>query len=216
MSRLITGHTCNTAPALVEVPPYLYKHLIQNSHRTKFRDTIQAADTCQYSWTLKETMSQHSEHDSEIAESSQLQTMEYHSKADEPIALTIEDDNESDHETTDSELENVFNGIHYPAPCQWEHTYLWLHSFWDPDKAWEYINRRFNPQMTRESLLQFPNLASDFIYNNTYVDTAHYISLQCDIQKSIWDCNAFVQKWLELRAHYTLPESLNPFIIANF
>ena len=54
--------------------------------------------------------------------------MEYHSD-DAPIALTIEEDNESDHETMDSESENMFDGIHYPAPHQWEHTYLHLHSF---------------------------------------------------------------------------------------
>ena len=79
-------------------------------------------------------MSQHSEQDSEIAESSHPQSIEIHSD-DAPIALTIEEDNESDHETMDSESENVFDGIHYPAPHQWEHMYLRLHSFQDPDKA---------------------------------------------------------------------------------
>ena len=73
-------------------------------------------------------MSQHSEQDSEIAESSHTQSMEYISD-DTPIASTIEEDDESDHETTDSELENVFDGIHYPAPHQWEHAYLHLCSF---------------------------------------------------------------------------------------
>ena len=63
-------------------------------------------------------MSQHLEHNFEIAESSHLQTTEHDSKADEPIAMTIEEDNESDHETMDSESENVFDGIHYPAPHQ--------------------------------------------------------------------------------------------------
>ena len=79
-------------------------------------------------------MSQHSEHDSEIAESSHSGSMEYHSD-DPPIASTIVEDNESDHETMSSESENVFDGIHYPAPHQWEHAYLCLHSFQDPDKA---------------------------------------------------------------------------------
>ena len=69
-------------------------------------------------------MSQHLENNSEIAESSHMQTTEYHSKADKPIALTIEEDNELDHETTDSKLEDMFDGIHYPTPHQWEHTYL--------------------------------------------------------------------------------------------
>ena len=130
-------------------------------------------------------MSQHSEHDSEIAETSHMQTSEHDSEADEPIAETIEEDNELDHETTDSELENMFDGIHYPAPHQWEHAYLCLHSFGDPDKAQEYINRRFNPQMISKSLSQFPNLVSNFIYSNTYMDTDHFIVLQCFIQKSI-------------------------------
>ena len=80
-------------------------------------------------------MSQHLEHISEIAESSLSQIMEYYSGTDEPIALTIEEDNESDHETTDSESEDVFDGIYYPAPCQWEHSYLQFHNFQDPDKA---------------------------------------------------------------------------------
>ena len=79
-------------------------------------------------------MSQHLECDSEIAESSHTRSMEYNSD-DAPIASTIVEDNESDHETTDSESENMFDGIHYPAPHQWEHTYLHLHSFRDPDKA---------------------------------------------------------------------------------
>ena len=158
-------------------------------------------------------MSQHSEQHSKIAESSHMQTTEYHSKADEPIAMTIEEDNESDHETTDSELENVFDGIHYPAPHQWEHTYLWLHNFWDPDEAQDYINRRFNWQSTRESLFAFPNLATNFIYSNTYINAGQYDSLQCYIQKSIRDHNAFVQKRLEFRACYSPTESLNHFIV---
>ena len=99
-----------------------------------------------------------------------MESMEYHSE-DPPIASTIEEDNESDHETVDSKSENMFDGIHYPAPHQWEHAYLHHHSFQDPDMAREYINKRFNPQMIRESLHKFPNLASDFIYSNTYVDT---------------------------------------------
>ena len=52
----------------------------------------------------EQAMSQHSEHVSKIAESSHSQTTEYHSEADEPIALTIEEDNESVHETTDSDV----------------------------------------------------------------------------------------------------------------
>ena len=183
---------------------------------TVLSPTVQAADTCQRSWTLKEAMSQHSEHDSEIAESSHPQSLEHDSENDTPIAMTIEGDNELDHETMDSKSENMFDGIHYPAPHQWEHTYLHLHLFWDPDKAREYINRRFNPQAINKSLSQFPNLASNFIYYNTYVNTDRYIVLQCFIQKSIWDYNAFVQKWLELRAHLLPSESLNPFIVANF
>ena len=74
-------------------------------------------------------MSQHLEHDSEIAESSQSQILEHDSNINEPIAKTIEEDNELDHKTMNSELENVFNGIHYPAPHQWDHTYLHLCSF---------------------------------------------------------------------------------------
>ena len=74
-------------------------------------------------------MSQHLEHDSKIAESSHLQMLDCYTNTNEPIATTIEEDNESDHKTMDSKLENVFDGIHYPAPHQWEHTYLCLHSF---------------------------------------------------------------------------------------
>ena len=144
-----------------------------------------------------------------------MQSTEYHSD-DAPIASTIEEDNELDHETMDSKSENVFDGIHYPAPHQWEHAYLHLRSFWDPDKAREYINRRFNPRMISKSLSRFPNLVSNFIYSNTYVNTDWFIILQRYIQKSIWDHNAFVQKWLELRARLLLTESLNPFIVANF
>ena len=69
-------------------------------------------------------MSQHSEQDFEIAESSHMESTDYHSN-DPPIASTIEEDDELDHETT----ENIFDGIHYPAPHQWEHAYLCLHSF---------------------------------------------------------------------------------------
>ena len=160
-------------------------------------------------------MSEHSEYNSEIAESSHTQTTEYHSKADEPIAPTIEEDNVSDHETTDSKSEDIFDGIHYPAPHQWETTYLQLCNFQDPDKAQDYINRRFNLQAISTSLSQFPNLVSNFIYSNTYVNTDCYVLLQCYIQKSIRDHNAFVQKQLEFRTHYTPSESLNPFIVAT-
>ena len=74
-------------------------------------------------------MSQHPEHDSEIAESSHLQSLKQDSEHNAPITKTIEEDNESDHETAASELENVFDGIHYPAPHHWEHAYLCLHNF---------------------------------------------------------------------------------------
>ena len=160
-------------------------------------------------------MSQHSEHDSKIAELSHLQSSEHDSEHDTPIAETIEEDNESDHETMDSESENVFDGIHDPAPHQWEHTYLCLCNFWDPDEAWEYIYRRFNPQTIRKSLSQFPNYVSDFIYSNTYINTDWYIISPCYIQWSILQRNAFVQRWLELMACLIPPESINPFIVAN-
>ena len=130
--------------------------------------------------------------------------LEHDSDEDEPIAETIEEDNESDHETMDSKVENVFDGIHYPVPHQWEYACLCLHQFQEPDKAREYINRRFNPQIINKSLSKFPNIASNFIYLNTYVDTDQFIVLQHYIQKSIQDCNAFVQKQLELRAHLLL------------
>ena len=48
--------------------------------QNKTQGTMQAANTCQHSWTLKEAMSHHTEHDSESDELSQ-QDMEYHSKS---------------------------------------------------------------------------------------------------------------------------------------
>ena len=80
-------------------------------------------------------MSQHLEHDSEIAESSHSQMLELFTNADKPIVTAIEEDNELDHETMDSKLEDMFNGIHYPASYQWEHAYLQLCNFRDPDKV---------------------------------------------------------------------------------
>ena len=91
--------------------------------------------------------------------------------------------------------------------------YLHKWHFGDPEKALKYITKHFDLDMIHRSVKQFPDLSHDFIYSNTFVDPDHFILLQCDINKSIREHNAYLQKWLELHDRYIASDNINPLII---
>ena len=146
------------------------------------------------------------EQDFENAESSQNST-EYHSNMD---------GSESEEASTTSD-DDVFTSIQYPSPppaknfpLHFPKPYLRDWDFRDSDQALKYIKRYFNHKMIHKSLKVFPNLAKDFIYANTYMDSYHFNSLQCYINKSIQDWDA---AWLELHMRYNSTSAPNPYIV---
>ena len=121
-------------------------------------------------------------------------------------------DSDSEEGSTTSE-EDTFLSIRYPSPPYFPKPYLHNQDFRSPDKALKYIMKHFNLETIHKSVKQFPYLSHDFIYSNTFVDPDHFILLQHYINKSIRECNAYLQKWLELHSRYIASEEINPLIV---
>ena len=121
-------------------------------------------------------------------------------------------DSESEEGSTASK-EDMFLSIWYPSPPYFPSPYLRNWDLRDPKKALEYITKHFNLETIHKSVKQFPYLSHDFIYSNTFVDPDHFILLQHYINKSIRECNAYLQKWLELHSRYIASEEINPLIV---
>ena len=73
--------------------------------------------------------------------------------------------------------------------------------------------KHFNFENIKEGLQCYPDLSRDILYHNTFVDPDHFDSLQHYINKSIHNCNATFQIWLEHIARYTASDNLNPLLI---
>ena len=121
-------------------------------------------------------------------------------------------DSKLEERSTTSE-EDTFLSIQYPSPPYFPTPYLCNQDFGDPDKVLKYITKHFNLDMIHKSVKLFPNLSQDFIYSNTFVDPDHFSQLQCYINRSIHEGNAYLQKWLELQARYLVYTDINPLII---
>ena len=150
-------------------------------------------------------MSHSTEQDSRCAESSHKST-EYHSDTD---------GSELEEASTASD-DDVFTSIQYPSlppvknfPLCFPKPYLHNWDFRDSNQALRYIMRYFNCETIHQSLKSFPSFHTDFIYSNIYMETHHFNSLQCYINKSIQDQNA---KWLELLVRYST-STPNPYIV---
>ena len=112
-------------------------------------------------------------------------------------------DSESKEGSTTSE-EDTFLSIWYPS----------LPNFPTPyDKALKYITKNFNCETV------IKGLSHSLISHSTHSIITHLLTLLvinsniiC-IDKSIYNCNALLQKWLELQARYFLSDKINPFII---
>ena len=136
------------------------------------------------------------------------------------VTKSSQNDSESNSEM-DPELEegsttfeeDMFLSIWYPSPPYFPKPYLHNQDFRSPDKALKYIMKHFNLETIHKSVKQFPYLSHDFIYSNTFVDPDHFILLQHYINKSIRECNAYLQKWLELHSRYIAFDELNPLVI---
>ena len=118
--------------------------------------------------------------------------LEHVSKDNKPS----QQESESEEGSTTSE-EDRFLSIQYSSLPNFPKPYLHNWDFRDPDKALKYITKHFNFKAVSKCLWSFPNLSLDPLYN-TFVDPSCYKLLQCYIDKSIYDHNAYVQRWLEL------------------
>ena len=114
--------------------------------------------------------------------------------------------------STTSEVD-MFLSIWYPSPPYFPSPYLRNWDLRDPKKALEYITKHFNLKTIHKSVKQFLDLSHDFIYSNTFMDPDRFILLQCYINKSICEHNAYLQKWLELHSRYITSDQINPLII---
>ena len=145
-------------------------------------------------------MSQPSEQITEAKKSSP-DNLEYYSKSD----------TESEEGSTTSE-EDTFLSIQYPSLPYFPTPYLHNWDFGDPNKALKYITKHFNPKVIHNSPHYFPNLSKDFIYSNTYIDSDCFLLFQWRINKSIIDCNVYLQKRSEHYARY-ITSDIYPLII---
>ena len=82
-----------------------------------------------------------------------------------------------------------------------------------PIEPWglKYITKHFNLVLTSKSLKSFSDLSTNSVYYNTFVNTDWFTPLQCFIQKSINDCNTYVQRQLELPTHYSIMDT-HPYL----
>ena len=152
------------------------------------------------------------EQDSKQAESSQKNT-EYHS---EPGDTKLE-------EASTPSDNDIFTSIQYPStspskkfPLWFPKPYLCNRDFRNSHQALKYIMRYFNFESIHQSIVLFPNLSWDFLYQNTFVEPYQFTQLECHIDKSINDQNqqnALVQRWLELHARYSTA-TLDPYVIS--
>ena len=108
--------------------------------------------------------------------------------------------------------EDTVLSIWYPSPPYFPKPYLCNQDFRDLDKALKYIMKNFNFKTVRKSLWSFPNISLNPLYYNIFVDPSHYKPLQQHIDESIYNCNALLQKWLEVQARYSISDDINPFI----
>ena len=194
-------HTCTSivSPSSLEHP---YPEFIQNKTQRYYTSSWHLPTFLNPERSMSYSMEQHSK----SAESSH-QSMEYHSNTD---GTELE-------EASTASDNDVFASIWYPSlppvknfPLCFPKPYLQNRDFKDSNQALRYIRRYFNPETIHKSLKFFPNLAKDFIYTNTYVDSHCFNSLQCYINKSIQDQDA---AWLELHARYYSTSVINPYIV---
>ena len=158
---------------------------------------------CQYSWTLKEAMSQPLEQDSTAKKPSH-----------EDSENNSESETESEEEYTASE-DDMFLSIRFPSLPNCPTPYLRNRDFLDAKRARRYITKHFNLENIREGLWRYPDLSKDVIYHNTFIAPEHFESLQCYITRSIHDRNAALQIWSENIARYLVYSDLNPLLILN-
>ena len=170
---------------------------------TVLSPAVQAADTCQHSWTLKEAMSQPLEQFAKAKKSSH-----------EDLETNSELETKLEEGSTASE-DDMFLSIWFPSPPHFPKPYLHNRDFLDSKKARKYIMKHFNIENIKEGLWCYPDLSWDILYHNTFVVPDHFNSLQCYITKSIHKRNVALQIWSEHIARYIASDDLNPLFIFN-
>ena len=141
-------HTCDNTLVPVTFSAAMFIGLSWD----KTQGTIQAADTCQHSWILKEAMSHHPEHDSKNDESSQ-KDMEYHSKS----GCESED-------VSTASSEDGLHSIWYHLPPHFLKPYLW--DFRNTRQALKYITKHINLEAVSNGLKSFSDLSTNWTYSH--------------------------------------------------
>ena len=106
----------------------------------KSQGIMQAADTCQCSWTLKDTMSS---------------SLECYSRSEYPSQIELDDTSDSESKSEEDTLEPTELGhfhTHFPSLLQFQKPYLCKWDFTDPEEAVEYITENFHPNKITNDL----------------------------------------------------------------
>ena len=144
-------------------------------------------------------MSQHSEHDSKAKKPSH-----------EELEYTSDSDSESEGSTASEE--DMFLSIWYPSPPFFPTPYLHNQDFESSERALKYIMKHFNLETIHNGICYYPDLSTDPVYYSTYINSDHFNSLQCYINKSIQDHNAYLQNWSDYIARYATSDDINPLV----
>ena len=147
----------------------------------KLRGIIWAADTCHCSWTLKEAC--------HTAQNLIPNVLNHHNQAWNTIPMQMIQ-SQRKHLQHQKMMHSLLFSTHHclqqrTFPLHFSKPYLHNWDFKDSDQVLRYITKYFNHETIHRSLKSFPDLSTDFIYSNTYMDTHHFSQLQHYINKSI-------------------------------
>lgn len=80
---------------------------------------------------------------------------------------------------------------HFPTPHQYKNPYFSKSNFKGHNDTLKVINEKFHINKIHEDIIDFPNLATDYIYKYTYVNPHLFITLQHKLQRKInkWDAH---------------------------
>ena len=133
---------------------------------------------------------------------------------EQPSQTNLEQDSEEDSELEHSFFNSVVTKNFYtcfPTPHNIWKPYFLKRNFRGPEDALHYINEKFHIDKIHNNHQVYPNFASDYIYQYTYIDDHLYIALQCKVQHIIDERNAQIDQYA-LHLHYSIA-GIHPYLL---
>ena len=121
--------------------------------------------------------------------------------------LNLEHSSKSESELEEGSLDSVVEGsfyTHFPTLLNFLKPYFLKRNFRGPAEVLKYINERFHIDKIHNDLRVFPDLATDYIYWYTYVNSHLFAPLQQKIHQKITERTAHQQQYqYDLSLHYS-------------